>query len=246
MKLIRPSLRALLRGQSLVEFTILLPVLLMMLSGLIEFGFLLNTYLDLIDAAREAARFAANDDPTVGFPGDDYDPFFVPPKVNFWHRAFLNARSSLFTASDGRINWNTNDPKDCTELIDGNIRNINGDIVVSAFSVSGKTVVERFPAGDAGASNRASCLIFLAPPPPPPLPYPSKLTIAQVNALLSDAATPFPPNSGFIVVEIYYEYNMILGLPWITAFVPDPIVLYAYTVMPNTNVEPTPAPTPTP
>ncbi len=51
------------RGQSLVEFTMLLPVLLIMLSGLIEFGILLNYYLDLIDAARKAARWAADADP---------------------------------------------------------------------------------------------------------------------------------------------------------------------------------------
>jgi Flp pilus assembly protein TadG len=39
-------------GQSLVEFTIMLPILLILMSGLIEFGFLLNSYLDVIDAAR--------------------------------------------------------------------------------------------------------------------------------------------------------------------------------------------------
>lgn len=207
------------RGQSLVEFTILLPVLLMMLSGLIEFGFMLNSYLDLIDAAREAARFAANDDPTVGVPTDPYIP---PTQVNFWHRAFLNSRSSLFTASDARINWAPTSVIDCTS--------VEGDVVVSAFSVQGTTVDKRWPLGygDNGASNCGN--------------YFSKLTIAQVNALLGGAATPFPPNSGFVLVEIYYEYKMILGLPWITAFVPDPIVLYAYTIMPNTNVEPTPAP----
>ncbi|MCI0807190.1 MAG: pilus assembly protein, partial [Chloroflexi bacterium] len=36
-----PAIR---KGQSLVEITIMLPVLLLMLSGLVEFGFLLNTY----------------------------------------------------------------------------------------------------------------------------------------------------------------------------------------------------------
>jgi hypothetical protein len=202
------------RGQSLVEFTILLPVLLMMMSGLIEFGFLLNTYLDIIDAAREAARFSANDDPTVGVPTDLY-----PSQINFWHRAWLNSRSSLFTASDARIAWNTTLPTDCA--------GVEGDVVVSAFSVLGTTVDKRWPAGygDNGASNCGN--------------YFSKLTAAQVNTLLSGASIP---NSGFIVVEIYYEYNMILGLPWITAFVPDPIVLYAYTIMPNTYVEPTPTP----
>jgi hypothetical protein len=45
-----------------------------------------------------------------------------------------------------------------------------------------------------------------------------------------------------VLIEIFYDYNMVLGLPWITAFVPDPIGLYAYSIMPNPNVEPTPTP----
>ena len=47
-------------------------------------------------------------------------------------------------------------------------------------------------------------------------------------------------NSGAVLVEIYYEYEMLLGLPWITAFLPDPpiILLHAYTIMPNANAEP--------
>jgi hypothetical protein len=204
------------RGQSLVEFTILLPVLLMMLSGLIEFGFLLNTYLDIIDAAREAARFSANDDPTTGVPTDPYLP---PTQVNFWHRAWGNARSSLYTASDARINWTPTNPVDCSV--------VEGDVVASAFGVLGTSVDKRFPLGygDNGASNCGN--------------YFSKLTSAQVNSLLSGASIP---NQGFVVVEIFYEYHMVLGLPWIGAFLPDPIVLYAYTIMPNTYVEPTPTP----
>jgi len=121
-------------GQSLVEFTIMLPILLMMLSGLIEFGFLLNAYLDVIDAARDAARFSANDDPTKE------DPFPIdPPYDNFWHRAWQGARGSLATSSDGRINWNSTDPSDCA--------GVNGDIVVSAFEVLGTTVENRWPLG---------------------------------------------------------------------------------------------------
>jgi hypothetical protein len=202
------------RGQSLVEFTIMLPILLMMHSGLIEFGFLLNAYLDVIDAARDAARFAANDDPTVG------NPAATPPPFNFYHRAWQGARGSLYTSSDARINWNTTNPTDCG--------GVNGDIVVSAFEILGTDVEHRWPLGyPTGASN---C---------PGNGYVSKITEAQVEATLSGAAIP---NSGFVVVEVYYEYEMLLGLPWITEFVPDPIVLYAYTIMPNTYVEPTPTP----
>jgi len=200
-------------GQSLVEFTIMLPILLMMLSGLIEFGFLLNAYLDVIDAAREAARFAANDDPTKE------DPFpIAPPFDNFYHRAWQGARGSLATSSDGRIAWNSTDPSACA--------GVNGDIVVSAFEVLGTTVENRWPLGyPAGASNCGN--------------YLSKIADADVEGILSGATIP---NSGLVLIEVYYEYEMLLGLPWITEFVPDPIVLYAYTIMPNTYVEPTPTP----
>jgi hypothetical protein len=69
--------------------------------------------------------------------------------------------------------------------------------------------------------------------------YISKLTIADVNNILSGSSIP---NSGFVLIELYYEYEMVLGLPWIRAFVPDPVILHAYSIMPNTNVEPTPTP----
>lgn len=51
------------RGQSLVELTITLPVLLVMLMGLTEIGWFANNYLTLLDVAREAGRFAATGDP---------------------------------------------------------------------------------------------------------------------------------------------------------------------------------------
>jgi hypothetical protein len=63
---------------------------------------------------------------------------------------------------------------------------------------------------------------------------------ADINALLE--AGGGIPNSGFVVVELYYEYELVLGLPWIEAFAADPIVLHAYSLMPNVHVEPTPTP----
>jgi Flp pilus assembly protein TadG len=57
-------------GQSLVEIAILFPLLLMLISGLVEFGFLLNQYLNLLDGAREAARFASDGDPFIRDPSN--------------------------------------------------------------------------------------------------------------------------------------------------------------------------------
>ncbi|MGH4119669.1 TadE/TadG family type IV pilus assembly protein [Clostridium sp.] len=44
------------KGQSLVEFSILLPFLLLLLMGLLEFGLMLNSYLAIHNSAREGAR----------------------------------------------------------------------------------------------------------------------------------------------------------------------------------------------
>lgn len=55
-------------GQSLVEIAIALPVLIILFTGMLEFGFMLNFYLSLLDATREAARFASGTDPFVTNP----------------------------------------------------------------------------------------------------------------------------------------------------------------------------------
>jgi Flp pilus assembly protein TadG len=44
------------KGQSLVEFAIILPLLLLLVIGIIEFGMMLNSYLAINNAAREGAR----------------------------------------------------------------------------------------------------------------------------------------------------------------------------------------------
>lgn len=63
------------RAQSLVEFAITLPILLLLFSGLVEFGFALNYYLSLLDATRESARYYSNFDPFLPGTSDD-DPAF--------------------------------------------------------------------------------------------------------------------------------------------------------------------------
>lgn len=194
-------------GQSIVEFAVLLPLLVMMLSGLIEFGFMLNYYLDLIDAARESARFAANDDPLH----NDATGVYQDPNPGFYLRAQTVTLQSLTIGSGGQITLNP--------AVD--------DVVISAFSVAGGVVLERFPAGTGEVSL-----------------YSNKLSELDVTTDINPALDAAAPNTGMVSVEIFYDYNMILGLPWIRAFVPDPVTLYAYSIMPNVNVEPTPTPIP--
>jgi Flp pilus assembly protein TadG len=194
-------------GQSLVEFTLLLPVLLIMISGLVEFGFLLNQYLDLTDAAREAARLAVDrdiiHDPAGNF-YDPNDPFYV-----MLQDFTLDA---LAGGSGGQVVLDTTD---------------NDNIIISSFEIVGGVVQTRYPVSyPNGVSWNAGST------------HTTGLGTAEVNARMSTLTDV--PNSGLVLVEIYYEYYMILELPWITMFVPNPIMLHAYAFMPNASVAPTP------
>lgn len=44
------------RGQALVEFAIIIPMLLLIIMGIAEFGMMINSYLAIQNAAREGAR----------------------------------------------------------------------------------------------------------------------------------------------------------------------------------------------
>jgi len=46
------------RGQTLVEFALVVPVFLLLLCGIMDFGFLLYSRMTVINAAREGARMA--------------------------------------------------------------------------------------------------------------------------------------------------------------------------------------------
>jgi Flp pilus assembly protein TadG len=47
------------RGQSLVEFALILPLFLLLLAGMIDFGLGLYSYMTIINAARDGARLGS-------------------------------------------------------------------------------------------------------------------------------------------------------------------------------------------
>lgn len=49
------------KGQSLVEMSIILPILLLMLLGLLEIGIMIQTYLKMSNVTREVARYASRE-----------------------------------------------------------------------------------------------------------------------------------------------------------------------------------------
>ena len=58
------------RGQSLVEFALVLPILLILVFGIIDFSMGLRAYVTLTNATREGARFGALGNSAGAYPTD--------------------------------------------------------------------------------------------------------------------------------------------------------------------------------
>lgn len=78
------------------------------------------------------------------------------------------------------------------------------------------------------------------------LPFYTRTSTAQMMHLNpgdypgSVTVTPAPGAKGFAAVEIYYCHKQALGLPVFTLFVPNPMMIHAYTIMPLPAAAPTP------
>lgn len=76
----------------------------------------------------------------------------------------------------------------------------------------------------------------------------TKATVAQRMGLVAGdypgyvTATPAPGSKGFIAVEIFYCHQQTLNLPVFTLFVPNPLMIHAYTIMPLPQAAPTATP----
>ena len=49
------------RGQAIVEFALILPILALLVMGIIEFGLFFNSYINITFASKEGARLASLD-----------------------------------------------------------------------------------------------------------------------------------------------------------------------------------------
>jgi len=77
------------------------------------------------------------------------------------------------------------------------------------------------------------------------LPYFTRASVAEKMGLTAAdypdyvTVTPPPGSKGFVAVEVYYCHQQALNLPLFTIFVPNPMVIHAYTIMPLPQVAPT-------
>jgi hypothetical protein len=227
------------KGQSLVEIAIAFPVIIMLLSGLVEFGFMLNYYLSLMDATREAARTFNNFDPFEDgkILGNCQCPATLCPNEAAEDRIDADCdRNNFYKGVEGMVLDNLQ-PRDLNQdgVIDAEdkrkdssrkiiLERATDDVIVSVFSVRSGIIQQRFPGiegEDKWFGNQTS-----------------RLTRDEIQSRLISGA----PDTGILLVEVFYNYHQVLALPWLAPFVPDPMMLHGYTVMPLPAAEPTAVP----
>ena len=222
------------KGQSLVEVAIAFPFIIMLFSGLVEFGFALNYYLSLVDATREAARTFSNFDPFEDGTrlGDCTCPISICPNEDPADRTDADCdRFNFYQGTAGMVLDNLQ-PRDTDQngVIDDAEREADSsrkiildsdtdDVIVSVFSV-GEGFIWRFPEnGDYHWFNNS---------------LPSRLSTEEIESRLITAA----PDTGILLVEVFFNYHQVLALPWLAPFLPNPLLLHAYTIMPCSAAEP--------
>jgi hypothetical protein len=206
------------RGQSFVELMLVTLILALMLSGVVEFGYLVNCYLKVLDGTREGARFS---NMGVAFEIDPYTGLYVS-RQDFYLFTALQAMNVMAPVV---LNGNRGD-----------------DILISVFTIAGSSIV-RWPEGYLNGwslcDNRGEAVLNLnAAKWSSCARRNSHFTSLQVQALMDSSA----PASGVLLVEAYYNYPQILKLPIFEQVIPDPIPVYTYSIMPLASAEPTPTP----
>jgi len=199
------------KGQSLVEITMTLPILLILLSGLVEFGFMLNYYLAITDASREVARITSNWSHTYIDPVTD-NTFYevgVAKVIYALEPDDANDTTRKVKILENRVNCPT-------EKLEKGV--CDNEIIISVYSIGedSSVLVESHHWDDTDIRQE------------------SRFSAAVIQDRLADIDST---NAGAVVVEIFYNYEQVLGLPWLE-MVPDPFLLYAYTVMPLSSAEP--------
>jgi hypothetical protein len=195
------------KGQSFVELSLVVLLLALLVAGIAEYGFLLNRYLNLIDGVREGARFSSN-----------FDPF--PPCGSV--SATIDADG---VCSDFYENTATETENVVYPVYLDPAR--GDDILISFFVNYGGGTLVRYPlsAGENGWSWSEQMKTGTRN-------QNSRQTTSDVLNRMDTSA----PTMHVLLVEVIYNYPQTLRLPVFQQFIPDPIPVYTYAIMPIKNL----------
>ncbi len=213
-------------GQSFVELSLVVLFLMLLVAGIAEYGVLLNRYLNLLDATREAARYTANYNPFC--PANSTDPSCPPYTVTptYYVSTACEVKNVLLPLH--------------LDMARGD------DIVISFFTVTNGAISGRYPLSDGesgwswsahgGWSDESHCVLAGSGT--------RNHVSQQTSAFILSRMDPSAPDVSVALVEVFYNYPQTLKMPVFEQLIPDPIPVYSYAIMPIKNVSATPTPGP--
>ena len=89
------------RGQTLVEFALILPIFVLLLVGIFDFGRAIYAYNTISNAAREAVRVAIVVWPWGSYLGDEGVKHGIRVKTSSYQRFHVNTLMTKATAVEG-------------------------------------------------------------------------------------------------------------------------------------------------
>ena len=229
------------RGQSLVEMALILPVLLLMFIGVLEVGWALRGYLTLLNASREAARFAAR---------GRYVDFSTQAKAMVGY-GYVLSQTEQSLAGQMNVHFSGS--------------NTNATLIITHYLIGTRKPCANPPCIDSCASPPCDCSspskrepddtsddVIEGPDDGTHSYYRERFGLAKNTTAISptqmlaslkeenvsfncklnaeDQTAPYSDNS-VIIIEIFYDQPQLAGVPLISNRITDPVPLYVSTVM---------------
>jgi Flp pilus assembly protein TadG len=220
------------RAQSMVEFAVTLPILIALLIGMVEFGFMLNTYLSLLDATRFAARKYSNTNPMkVIVSGSTQTKYY---DEDFDDNVVEAIETNLQPADTAARQVPIDEDLD--------------DILVSVVSVNVDTTVNpnTITSINRLTTDAGNPVLFVSAYGNFAALGGTHYTNAVIEEMMADNGVD-PVSAGILIVELFYSYEGTLNIStqFFQLFTPGGhMTLYASTIMPLVAVRPIPTPTP--
>jgi hypothetical protein len=241
------------KAQSFVEFALVLPILLLVLLGVVELTLFLGTYINLLDLTREAARFASNRDPnavvsptartcTNPVSGDKPLDFFYDTSCIFaplQDSAFCSANPTNQFCNGFNSTVQLKSNLDDVLIYVFTESNVNGQPQITDNAWCKTTPTSTCPwvwsNNDPDTTHSDNwlhkCGTDMTNTTATPNFYPTLMQSYLSSNTLMDKA--------FVVVEVYYCYQQVLNIPILSQYLPNPMVIDTYSIMPLPGAQPT-------
>jgi hypothetical protein len=220
------------RAQSFLEFALLLPLLLILLLIMVELGFVMNAYLSLLDSTRQTARVYSGLQPFEITTDTSTTP---PTEIKTDKLSYYSDAAALLieTLNSNSYQIKYNDP---AGAIDNVLVSVIGVDVNTTPNPDVITIIRHPGSSQYWALNPASVTAG----------YGSKYGADSIIEGYMTKGGSTPVSTGLLIIEVYYSYEGTLRVPSIKFFDTEigfatdenPVVLYAYSIMPLGQAKP--------